>query len=43
MSQVPAVCKTRQEKKIKAKLRIVGDRAEIQRYGRVKHKREICS
>jgi membrane-associated phospholipid phosphatase len=41
MIQVPAVCRRRQEKKIKAKLRIVGDRAEIQRYGRVKHKREI--
>ena len=38
---MPAVCRRRQEKKIKAKLRIVGDRAEIQRYGRVKHKWEI--
>ena len=35
------MCRRRQEKKTKAKLRIVGDRAEIQRYGRVKHKREI--
>ena len=38
---MPAEWRSRQEKKIKAKLRIVGDRAEIQRYGRVKHKPEI--
>lgn len=41
MLQVPAECRRRQEKKIRAKLRIVGDRTEIQRYGRMKDKWEI--